>query len=79
MKRIEIDDDPKDLQELIQEFEYDTIHLMKDGDTVAILRKDRGHPAELIGSMKDKIKINGDIMSTGAPWAVEDWKSYDQP
>ena len=68
MKFIKIAAEPENLQALLDEFDYDTIYLMKGCDTVAMLSKDRGDCSGLIGSMKDDIKINGDVINVGDRW-----------
>ena len=49
----------------------DGIVVTKHGEPVArVLPMPRSH-ADLIGSLKGKVKIKGDIMSTGEKWNAE--------
>lgn len=47
------------------------IIITKHGKPIATLFPVRSESAELIGSMKGKIKIKGDILSTGLKWDAE--------
>lgn len=47
------------------------IVITKHGKPVAKLFPIASEPAELIGAMRGKIKINGDIHSTGVRWDAE--------
>jgi prevent-host-death family protein len=47
------------------------IVITKRGKPVAKLLPIRGSFAEMIGSMKGKIKIKGDIFSTGRKWNAQ--------
>lgn len=47
------------------------IVITKHGKPVAMLRPIKSDSASLIGSMKGKIKIKGDILSTGLKWDAE--------
>ncbi|HVT89306.1 MAG TPA: type II toxin-antitoxin system prevent-host-death family antitoxin [Tepidisphaeraceae bacterium] len=47
------------------------IIITKHGKPVATLLPIKSESAKLIGSMKGKIKIKGDIFSTGLKWDAE--------
>jgi prevent-host-death family protein len=47
------------------------IVITKRGRPVAKLIPIRAASAELIGSLKDKIRIRGDVMSTGLRWNAQ--------
>lgn len=49
----------------------DGIVITKHGKPVARLVPVEKSPADLIGCMKGKIKIHGNIMSTGIKWNAE--------
>ena len=53
---------------LLDDLEPDGLVITKRGKPVArLLPFDRQH-AELIGSLRDKVEIRGDILSTGIEW-----------
>ena len=53
---------------LLDDLEPDGLVITKRGKPVArLLPFDRQH-AELIGSLRDKVEIRGDILSTGTEW-----------
>lgn len=45
--------------------------ITKHGKPVATLHPVRSTSALLIGTLKDKIRVKGDILSTGAKWDAE--------
>lgn len=45
--------------------------ITKHGRAVAKLIPIRAASADLIGALKGKLKIQGDVLSTGAPWNAE--------
>lgn len=47
------------------------IVITKRGKPIAKLIPIRAESADLIGSLKGKIKIKGDIMSTGVSWRAQ--------
>jgi antitoxin (DNA-binding transcriptional repressor) of toxin-antitoxin stability system len=51
------------------------IIITRHGKPVAILQPIRAKSAALIGSMKGKIRVKGDILSTGLHWAPEEYPS----
>ncbi len=71
MKRIPTDEAKQKLLELIDHLDEDGVVITKDGKAVAKLTKYEGKSAHLIGSLKHKIKIHGDIYSTGIQWEAE--------
>ncbi|MDE0335591.1 MAG: hypothetical protein OXI64_11575 [Defluviicoccus sp.] len=53
---------------LLDDLDPDGLIITKRGKPVArLLPFDRQH-AELIGSLRDKVEIRGDILSTGIEW-----------
>ena len=56
---------------LLENLEPEGILITKHGKPVARLVPASSNCAELIGSMKDKIQIHGDILSTGIKWDAE--------
>lgn len=72
MKNIDIDSAEfrEQCLNLVDDLDKDGVVIMKDGEPVARLMPFYGPHAHLIGSLKGKIKVKGDIFSTGA-W--DDW------
>ena len=56
---------------LLDHLEPDGLVITKHGKAVARLIPIESGCAELIGSMKGKIKVTGDILSTGIAWNAE--------
>ncbi len=56
---------------LMDQVTGDGIVITKHGRPVARLMPVTRSPAELIGCMKGKIKVRGNIMSTGIKWNAE--------
>ncbi|HET9742915.1 MAG TPA: hypothetical protein VFQ00_09200 [Terriglobales bacterium] len=56
---------------LLENLDPDGIIITKRGKAVARLIPANRDCAELIGSMKGKIKIHGDVLSTGIKWDAE--------
>ena len=56
---------------LMDRVDPDGVVITKHGRAVAKLIPMGGEPAALIGSLKGKIRIKGDILSTGIHWDVE--------
>jgi prevent-host-death family protein len=56
---------------LLDNLDPDGIVVTKHGKPVARLLPINSGCAELIGSLKGKIKINGDILSTGIEWDAQ--------
>ncbi len=53
----------------------DGVIITKDGKPIArVLPYPRG-AADLIGSLRDKVKIRGDILTTGFRWDLDTWTS----
>lgn len=45
--------------------------ITKHGKPVARLLPMHSHPADLIGSLKGKVRIEGEILSTGVHWNAQ--------
>ena len=56
---------------LLDRVDADGIIITKHGKPVAKLVSVHTDSAKLIGSLKGRIKIKGDIMSTGVKWDAE--------
>jgi prevent-host-death family protein len=56
---------------LLDEVDQDGIVITKRGRPVAKLIPFAADSASLIGSLKDKLKIKGNIFSTGIKWDAE--------
>ena len=56
---------------LLDRIDADGIIITKHGKPVAKLVSVHTDSAKLIGSLKGRIKIKGDIMSTGVKWDAE--------
>ena len=56
---------------LIDQVDQDGLVITKRGKPVAKLVPISADSASLIGSLKGRIKIKGDIMSTGVRWHAE--------
>jgi prevent-host-death family protein len=55
----------------LDEVDEEGIVITKRGKPVAKLVPIRAESAELIGALKDKLEIKGDIISTGVRWHAE--------
>jgi prevent-host-death family protein len=56
---------------ILDEVDEEGIVITKRGKPVAKLVPIRAESAELIGALKDKLEIKGDIVSTGIRWHAE--------
>ncbi|MCX6589923.1 MAG: type II toxin-antitoxin system Phd/YefM family antitoxin [Acidobacteria bacterium] len=56
---------------LLDHLEPDGIVVTKHGKPVARILPAHSDCASLIGSMKGKVKVSGDVFSTGAVWNAE--------
>ena len=56
---------------LLEEVDDDGIVITKGGKPIAKLIPIRADSASLIGSLKTKLRIKGDILSTGARWDAQ--------
>ena len=56
---------------ILDEVDEDGIVITKRGKPVAKLIPIRAESASLIGSLKGKVKIKGDILSTGVKWDAQ--------
>lgn len=56
---------------ILDEVDEDGIVITKRGKPVAKLIPIRAESASLIGSLKGKVKIKGDIISTGVTWRAQ--------
>lgn len=56
---------------LLEEVDDEGIIITKRGKPVAKLIPIRAESASLIGSLKDKVRIKGSILSTGVEWDAQ--------
>lgn len=56
---------------VLENLDPDGVVITKHGKPVARVIPEGSNCADLIGSMKGKIKIHGDIFSTGLKWDAE--------
>lgn len=56
---------------ILDEVDEEGIVITKRGRPVAKLIPIRAESAELIGALKDKLRIKGDILSTGTRWDAQ--------
>ncbi len=56
---------------ILDEVDEEGIVITKRGRPVAKLIPIRAESAALIGALKDKVKIKGDILSTGVAWDAQ--------
>lgn len=71
MPTVSVSNFKKQCLALLDNLEPDGIIITRKGKPVARLFPASLSCAELIGSMKDEIKINGDVFSTGLEWNAE--------
>ena len=56
---------------ILDRVDAEGIVITKHGKPIASLMPIKSESAQLIGAMKGKIKINGDIISTGVKWNAQ--------
>ncbi len=56
---------------ILDDVDEEGIVITKRGQPVAKLIPIRAESAELIGALKEKLRITGDILSTGIRWHAE--------
>jgi prevent-host-death family protein len=71
MKTIAAEDFQEQCLSILDQVEPDGLLITKDGKPVARLVPIQPNSADLIGALKDKIKVKGDVMSTGLSWNAE--------
>ena len=71
MKTIEADEFKEQCVALLDELESEGYTITKHGKPVAQLVPYKGTSADLIGSLSHKIKVRGDIFSTGITWDAD--------
>ena len=71
MKQIALSEIKDDLSKYLRLAENEEIVITKHGKPVAKLIPLRNDAADLIGSLKGKIRIKGDISSTGLAWDAQ--------
>ena len=71
MKRIPASQFKAQCLAILDRVDPDGIVITKHGKAVATLMPARSESAALIGSMRGKIVIKGDIMSTGMKWNAQ--------
>ena len=68
MKMIEADEFKGQCLSLLDELDSESIIITKNGKPIARVVPCRSQSADLIGSLSHKIKVHGDIFSTGIKW-----------
>jgi prevent-host-death family protein len=71
MKRIAAAKFKEQCLALLDRVDAEGIIVTKHGKPIATVMPIRAESASLIGSMKGKIKIKGDVLSTGLKWDAE--------
>ena len=71
MKKIDSAELQKNLLEILKELDEQGVIITNDGAPIARLVPYDPRWAALIGSLKDKISVHGDILSTGIRWDAE--------
>ena len=56
---------------LLDQLDHDGLVITKRGKPVARLLPFEGQHAEMIGSLRHKIAIQGDILATGSAWDAD--------
>ena len=56
---------------LLDQIDDEGIVVTKRGKPVARVLPYREHDGDLIGSLRHKIKVHGDILTTGVPWDAD--------
>ena len=80
MKHIPTHEAKEQFLELIDQLDDNDggVVITKQGKPVARIIRYKSNCDDLIGSMKDKIEIHGDIFSTGRRWEASDWEPDGQ-
>ena len=68
MKKISVSKFKAECLSILDNLDPEGLDITKHGEVVARVIPAQQQSASLIGSMKDKIKVKGDIMSTGIKW-----------
>lgn len=71
MKRIAAAKFKEQCLAILDDVEPEGLVITKHGKPVAKLFPVRSEPAALIGAMRGRIKVTGDILATGARWDAE--------
>ncbi len=71
MKRIAAAKFKEQCLSILDRVDRDGIVITKHGKPIATLHPIKAESAGLIGSMKGKIRIKGDVLSTGLKWNAE--------
>ena len=71
MSRMNVSKFKEQCLSLLENLDPEGIVITKHGKPVARVIPASSDCADLIGSMKDKIKVHGNILSTGVKWNAE--------
>lgn len=71
MSRMNVSKFKEQCLSLLENLDPEGIVITKHGKPVARVIPASSDCADLIGSMKDKIKVRGNILSTGVKWNAE--------
>ena len=72
MNTIEAETFQEQCLELLDELPADGLVITKGGKPIARVVPYSQAEADLIGSLRDKVNIRGDIMTTGITWSSDD-------
>lgn len=70
MKEIDAAKFQEQCLELLDQLDPEGLVITKDGQPIARVLPSMSHDADLIGSLRHKIKINGDLLTTSLGWGA---------
>ena len=70
MKMIEAGKFKEQCQALLDDLDDEGLIVTKHGKPVARFVPYTSHAADLIGSLRHKVKVNGDLFTTGLQWGA---------
>ena len=70
MKKIEAGKFKEQCLALLDHLDAEGLIVTKHGKPVAHVGPYTSHAADLIGSLRDKVKVNDNVFSTGLQWGV---------
>jgi antitoxin (DNA-binding transcriptional repressor) of toxin-antitoxin stability system len=79
VKSLNVSEFRKQALDLLEHLPPEGVLITKRGKPLAKVVPMRSNIADLIGSMKGKLHIKGDIFSTGIRWEAEDGKIDGEP
>jgi antitoxin (DNA-binding transcriptional repressor) of toxin-antitoxin stability system len=79
VKSLNVSEFRKNALDLLEHLPPEGVLITKRGKPLAKVVPMRSNIADLIGSMKGKLQIKGDIFSTGIRWEAEEGKIDGEP